>query len=253
MKSSPLLARRTGRRHKETWYGSTGLIWSLDMNDRRHIWQEVSPGTGLTLRQAMLYYGPEAVAECFYDLDAQGYGGDPPMLYGTDGWPTSPEILSDFRIKSGQLRDARLRLEFCLVRKLVTGELVATGYAASGPLDEPARPIAADRWRTLTPDYETSQATGPGILVSGILVFKKQPKGKVTAPPRSAAPARVRTWYRQWVDTNVASGTQPSRERDMEAARGELGISVSRELLRDLRRELAPPAWRQFGRRRNSD
>ena len=45
-------------------------------------WQDVRPETGLTLRQAMLFYNDEKLAERFYELEAQGYGGDPPPLWG---------------------------------------------------------------------------------------------------------------------------------------------------------------------------
>ena len=77
MRSGRLPAKGPGRKKKEPWYGGPRLIWSLDQNDLRRIWQDVRPETGLTLRQAMLFYNDEKLAERFYDLEGQGYGGSP--------------------------------------------------------------------------------------------------------------------------------------------------------------------------------
>jgi hypothetical protein len=224
------------------------MIRMLDLRDRRGTWQLVGPDIGLTLRQAMLCYDEEDRAEQFLDLEAEGYAGDPPMLYGLDGEPTPREVLSLFRVRSGQLRELRSRLEFCLTRKLATGVLTAIGYAAGDPLDEPARAIPPDRWRLLTPDFETSQASGPGVLVTGILVFGRPANGVRTPQPRRCSNTAATTWYRKWIAENVAAGTRPNRKQDAEAARA-AGISVSRERLRGLRRELAPPEWTSHGRR----
>jgi hypothetical protein len=172
------------------------------------------------------------------------------VLYGNDGWPTDPKIIFDFQFKSRQLRDDRLRLEFCLVQKLITGRLFATGYAASDLLDEPARTIVADRWRTLTPDFGTSQATAPGVVITGILVFEKRRRQERTDAPRRVALGKVRKWYREWVEANLAEGRLPSREPDLEAARKALGTAVPRDFVRELRRGVAPLEWQRSGRRR---
>jgi hypothetical protein len=229
------------------------MIWSLDENDLRRIWQDVTPDTGLTLRQAMLFYDEEDLAERFYELEAQGYGGDPPLRVGLDGWPTPREVLIDFDGRARELRQAKSRLEFCLLQKLITGRLVATGHAATDALDEPTRTIAADRWRTLVPDIERSSATGPGLVVGGILVFRTRPKPDAAgAASRQVARSKLRAWYVRWVQSNLADGKQPSREVELAAAREHFGMSVSRERLRELRRELAPEEWRRLGRRKNS-
>ena len=60
-----------------------------------------------------------------------------------------------------------------LVSRLVTGDLLATGYATHSGIEEAAQTIAADRWRTLKPDISTSHATAPGVVISGVLVFAK--------------------------------------------------------------------------------
>ena len=137
-----------------------------------------------------------------------------------------------------------------LVSRLVTGDLLATGYATHSGIDEAAQTIAADRWRTLKPEISTSHATAPGVVISGVLVFAKGRVAPKLQNQRPAAPARVRRWYMRWVQDNVDEGRQPSRDEDLSAAREALGPQVQRDLLRQLRGELAPPAWRQFGRRK---
>ena len=77
MRSGRLHPKGPGRKKKEPWYGGPRLIWSLDQNDLRRIWQDVRPETGLTLRQAMLFYNDEKLAELFYDLEGKGMGGSP--------------------------------------------------------------------------------------------------------------------------------------------------------------------------------
>ena len=232
-------------------YGTNKMIQLLDPGDRRGMWQLVGPDTGLTLRQAMLCYDGENLAERFLDLEAQGFAGDPPMLYDVDGWPTPREVLSLFRVRARQLSEARSRLEYCLTANLATGALTSTGYSAGDPLDEPARTIAPDRWRMLTPDFETSHATGAGVLVTGILVFQVRTNRTTEAAPTRFSPAKARVWYQQWVKENTTAGTQPSRQADLDAARKALGGGIPRDVIRDLRRELAPEAWKSSGRRKN--
>jgi hypothetical protein len=67
-------------------------------------------------------------------------------------------------------------------------------------------------------------------------------------PARRFSKVAAKAWYRKWVAENIAAGTQPSREKDAEAAREALGVNVPRDFLRELRRELAPAAWKSHGR-----
>jgi hypothetical protein len=199
----------------------------------------------------MLYFDEEGLAQTFLELEPELE--EEPYLVGPDGWPTPREELQRFRIMRRRLTDARLRLEHCLMAKLVSGHLVATGYASNAPLDAPARTIAADRWRILVPDLEQSEASGPGTLIAGILVFgplrAAEGAGTGTAPSRFS-PVQVRAWYLRWVKSEVSAGRSPSRDEDAAAAHQEFGRSIPRDLLRDLRRELAPASWTRFGRRR---
>lgn len=229
------------------------LIWALDPRDQRRLWLEVHPKAGLTLRQAMFFYDEEGLTERFLELEADGFGGDPPCIVGDDGWPTDEAILSAFRIGSRSLTDARLRLEYCLVEKLVTGRLVATGFGPHSAIDQPATPIAADRWRVLKPDFERSQATALGVTIDGILVFGAPPERDAEAQqPARFSQAALRAWYERRVAAHEATGSMPSRDEDVEAARQEFGPRVPREAIRSLRRDLAPAAWTRFGRRKGS-
>ena len=110
MRPGRLHPKGPGRKKKEPWYGSTKMIWSLDQNDLRRIWQDVRPETGLTLRQAMLFYDEEGLAERFDDLEAQGYGGDPPPLVELDGWPTPREVLPTSDCRARELREVKADL-----------------------------------------------------------------------------------------------------------------------------------------------
>lgn len=50
------------------------------------------------------------------------------------------------------------------------GTLRAMGYDARAPLKSPRVPIPADRWPTLTADFEKSEAVGAGVQIVGIRV-----------------------------------------------------------------------------------
>ena len=90
--------RASSKGKLQTTLPSGELIWALDLRDQRRVWQSVHPEAGLTLRQAMFYYDQENLADLFLELDALGYGGDPPLEMGVDGWPTDKHVLSDFRV-----------------------------------------------------------------------------------------------------------------------------------------------------------
>ena len=57
-------------------------------------------------------------------------------------------------------------------------------------------------------------------------------------------------WYRARVADCVARDDIPTRDEDLEAARGALGEGVPRYLVRSLRNSIAPPLWTKRGRRR---
>jgi hypothetical protein len=76
-----------------------------------------------------------------------------------------------------------------------------------------------------------------------------------TAADRTAGTVskqRVKDWYSRWVADNEARGVIPPRDEDWEAAKAELGDGVPRDLVRSLRREIAPASWQQRGRRKST-
>jgi hypothetical protein len=217
--------------------------------DPRPFWRRYDASAGLSLHDAMIFYGPDYEAETVWTLELEGYDGLPPGA--EDGWP-DPADEADFRLNSFRLQDRRRRLQHSLMTELRDGTLIATGYASDAPLDRPAARITPDRWRVLQPDFERSEARGAGLLVVGIRVFKAprrrpQPATKSPMPPWSS---KLRKWYSEWTNKNVLQGTTPSREDDLRAARETLHAKVSREQLRALRAELAPESWTRFGRRK---
>jgi len=59
--------------------------------------------------------------------------------------------------------------------------------------------------------------------------------------------AKVRDWYKSYVEKISAVGKKSSRDDDAEAARSRFGFSVPREFLRALRKEFAPAEWTAKG------
>jgi hypothetical protein len=58
-----------------------------------------------------------------------------------------------------------------VVNKLKRGELRAIGFVRGATPDAPPMDIYHERWRLLKPDFDTSTATSPGLVIDGILVF----------------------------------------------------------------------------------
>ena len=209
--------------------------------------QHVPPvPSGSTLKEALSRWGDPESAQEMLCLVRQGC--DAPMILSTSG-PLSPAEERGLRYLS-----LREKLESEILERLRQGQLVATGYDSRAALDAPPITIPADRWRVLTPDFNKSSATAVGFTVVGILVFEGETQKK-PKPNRSAgrlAPARLREWYRSWIDQNTCMGTIPSRDEDWAAAKQALGESVPRDAVRTLREELAPAHWRKKGRRKSA-
>lgn len=210
----------------------------LDPNDQRCSLRKITPRDGLTLRQAMLFYGGEKDATEFLRLD-RAVRRD--IHNGFDRHDLK------FSIRGSHYLRMYERLQRSLLSRLATGDLHATGYGANSGIDERAQAIPSERWRTLKADIDTSQATSPGLEISGVLVFERPEMSGATQKKPAASQARVRAWYRTRVREAVDAGLQHTREEDEAAARLQFGFSP-RSLLRDLRRELAPQAWQRSGR-----
>ena len=212
------------------------------------MWKRYDPGTGLSLRDASIFYGDDKTAERFTILRIEGYEIEPDF----DPWDQKGR--NDFYLKNMAFRECRLRLETSLIGKLTAGTLFATGCADSAPLDQPAARIIPDRWRTLTADFENSSASAPGLIVIGILVFHPRLAGSLEpgVSARAYSRAELTRWYKGWVTESGRLGRIPSRDEDWREAARVFGRPIPREAVRALRRELAPAAWVSKGRRKGN-
>jgi hypothetical protein len=217
-----------------------------DEKDSRPFWRRVNPKAGLPLWEAMLFYGDQFAADIAFRRRLEGF--DNPPFYPFE--EMTREEQREYNIGSMQFQRARRDLEHEILLKLSAGELFATGYAADMRLDEPAAKILPDRWRLLEPDFLESTARGGGVEISGILVFKATEATDASVVQKRYSPAELRRWYSGWVLSNLANGSEPSRDADLEAARKQFGERVHRPTLRALRKELAPSEWTSHGRRR---
>jgi len=199
---------------------------------------------GVTLEEALLRWGDPAIVAEVSRLAAEGY--DIPAFI----WTLGPETECERNV--GRYRSLRGKLEEVLHASLRSGILVATGYDARAAIDASPVTIPADRWRVLVPDFSASSATVSGLTITGILVFENAPLPtmKPNRIPGTVAPAKLKAWYRKWVEQNVGSNTKPTRDEDWAAAKVALGDGVPRDVIHRLRRELAPDAWRRRGRRK---
>lgn len=77
---------------------------------------------------------------------------------------------STFRTKNFEAWLQWGALSTAFLKRLQSGELVATGYVASPKLDDPRRTIPADKWAFLKPDFLNSTASGGGVEVVHVLV-----------------------------------------------------------------------------------
>jgi hypothetical protein len=113
-------------------------------------------------------------------LERDGYGEGRLLVFG------GPATESDR--KASRYRGLREQLHATLVDNLRCGKLVAQGYDARASVDAPPVTISSGRWRVLTPNFEDSSASAPGITISGILV---QEAKVATTPPLEPAKAAV--------------------------------------------------------------
>jgi len=217
-----------------------------DERDSRPFWRRVDPKAGLTLWEAMLFYGDQLDADIAFRRRLEGF--DRPSFYPFD--EMTREEQREYNVGSMELQRARRWLETEIVEKLASGALIATGYAGHTPLDSPAEKILPDRWRLLEPDFLESSAKGSGIEITGILVFKGEHNAPTRVIAKRHSSAELRRWYSAWVLSNVQIGKQPSRDEDLQAARKKFGDKAHRATLRTLRLELAPGEWKQHGRRK---
>ena len=114
-----------------------------------------------SLFDAMCAWGdPELVSEM---LALKKQGAEAPM------WIIGEDNRKIFRYT--RLREL---LERSLVDKLLSGELVSSGYDSSLPLGQPITQISADLWRVLIPDFDESTAKLGEKKIVGIVVMPKK-------------------------------------------------------------------------------
>lgn len=229
---------------KKPWSGNPDLEF---FGDGRPYWEKMDPSQGLPIWEALFHFVDPRLAVHLYDLDLSGYGDESnidPLWW--------PEERAEFD-KNAFLHGQSWRtLEHDLRWKLIDGELTAYGFSNQAPLDSPRRPIAPERWRDLDPDLKRSTASGPGIEVTQILVFRTNAEPVSPAQQiKGYSEAELRRWYVNRIDEHNKLGEPPSRTEDYQAAKTAFGAGVGRRAVESLRRELAPDAWTRRGRRRS--
>jgi hypothetical protein len=163
--------------------------------------------------------------------------------------------------RAGELK---ARLEADLVAKLTAGSLQATGFACPVGLDDERRPIRAEWWERLKPDFAASEAKGAGGLhVVDVRVQESQP-ARTRYSHRSAADehmpsehallATLRADVRRWLQQEArARGTSWQKKHYCSAARSKFGDRVTDNLFNEIWRSAdLPEALRRPGLRKTS-
>src|SRR5690349_9058913 len=111
----------------------------------------------LALEQTLLACSDPELTAQMRELAKQGYDTDEPQYFVT---ARSQQIF--------RYRELRKQAEAGVIAQFLEGSLVASGYDTRAPIDSPAFDIPPQRWRTLTPDFKNSIATGEGIKIIDI-------------------------------------------------------------------------------------
>jgi len=202
---------------------------------------------GCTPEEALRRWCDPVTGQEMRRLASEGYNG-PTVI------SRSSNLESEYYRNIIRYCELRSQQEAELLEKLRAGRLVAVGYDSRLPIDAPPIAIPSGRWpRALSLNFSESTATGGGLTVLDIQIFEGLPD-LARAPPvrsgRAVSQAKVVSWYLEWVKKNSLLGKAPSRKEDMAAAREIFGTHVTRELLRELRRDVSPEEWRRSGRRK---
>ena len=138
-----------------------------------------------------------------------------------------------------------------LIEKLSSGELIATGILA------PRRPrskrvvISPEIWTRLdTINTEKSDISADGMIYHAVRVAAQlgdEVSVKTVAPISDREAIR---WYTARIAYFQDQGKIPSRADDLADAKLRFGARITKARVLDLRSRLAPPEWKQRGRRR---
>ena len=193
--------------------------------------------------------------------------GDPPTL-PTDKIKEIEERFASQITEAKKTRGRREKVEDVFLHQLLWAGLITAHYVA---VDGKIVPIEKNIWgsdegkRIFESGWLEIDKEGRLTSVRAVLIAESDLEDHVSpapaAKPRlnaaieevktSSAPrhsrAKVRTWYQLHVKRVLDEGGKSSRDDDLDAAREYFGISISRDFMRELRREFAPESWKSKG------
>jgi hypothetical protein len=103
------------------------------------------------------------------------------------------------------------------LRRLRSGELVATGYEEPLSLGSERSPVSADVWRSLRPNFKNPTAAGAGLKLTGILVHTAE---DAPAPGSSTDQISEGRRHRRPTGADVRSAaTRAARAHDLSEAK----------------------------------
>ena len=201
----------------------------------------------------------EAILPCLHDIERRSGAAPRRGTRGRFAMPSIAALLPWFR-------------------RWVLGELLEGRLIASMCLPDGRRvDVPAERWGHLIPHWNQDEARyADGEVVAREIVVRRQgealsvplpmelpraapeqpavAKRKRQKPTRSrpapVSDATLKSWYMNRMKDCRREWRVPSQREDEEDAKTEFGSRVSRERVRNMREELAPPEWQERGRRR---
>jgi hypothetical protein len=211
----------------------------------------------LTLLEALERYSDPEDWATFIEIErafvVKGYAASvaaAPVLYIGTAPPGYPEL---FRQREAVLK----KLDDAFKARVRRGGFRITGFQyrrGDVPFETeiPARQVAILHF-----DYGGSTASGGGLEYSGI-ELEEAPSARVTPLDGakvdraigSFSEAKLRDWYQKRAATWPMDRRSPSRDEDWTAAREVLGDGVPRDMVRRVRRDLAPEQWTRKARRK---
>jgi hypothetical protein len=194
----------------------------------------------------------DAILACIHDIERRS--GEPPRR-GGHGRFAMPSI----RATLPWFRD-------WVLGELVEGRLVANMCLADGRRVD----IAPERWGYLIPSWDQDEARySDGEVVAREIIVRRQgealsvplprelpraareqpavTKRKISRPtrPTPVSDATLKSWYVKRMKDCRLEWRSPSQREDEEDAKTEFGSRVSRDRVRAMRKECAPPEWRR--------
>jgi hypothetical protein len=197
----------------------------------------------------------EATLACVHDIERRS--GEPPH-----------------RGRRGRFAMPSIRVALPWFRRWVLGELIEGRLVANMCLADGRRvDVDAARWAYLIPHWNHDRAAyADGEIVAREIVVRRQgdaltvplpmelplepaPAGATRKRPAKSKPASVsdatlKSWYMNCMKDSRREWRVPSQGDDEDDAKTAFGSRVTRERVRNMRKECAPPEWQESGRRR---